>query len=92
MRSTVHDLTLHLKTISLCDLVDAQGGETMQCKTIKPGVECDFWKRQCTYPGGSCYEAVEQCLTGGKKGEACERVGEFGGKKYCLAFAEPKAK
>ena len=64
----------------------------MRCQTVKPGVDCQFWKKMCTYAGGSCYEVVEQCLTGGKKGEACERVGEFGGKKYCLVFAEPEAK
>ena len=64
----------------------------MQCKTVKPGVECDFWSGKCTYPGGSCYECVDQCLSGGKKGEACDRVLDIGGKKYCAVFAEPEAK
>lgn len=64
----------------------------MQCQTIKAGVECKFWNKQCTYPGGGCYEVVEQCLTGGKKGEGCARVIEIQGKKYCNAFAEPEAR
>ncbi|MFA6033306.1 MAG: PxxKW family cysteine-rich protein [Myxococcota bacterium] len=64
----------------------------MKCQTIKPGIECSFWNKQCTYPGGACYECVEQCLSGGKKGEGCERIIEKDGKKYCAVFAEPESR
>jgi hypothetical protein len=58
----------------------------MQCQTIKPGVECLFWKKSgCSYNGGHCHPIVEQC------GE-CQRIMDYDTGKYCISFTEPRLK
>ena len=55
----------------------------MQCKTMKPGMECIFMKKSgCSYNGGQCHPIVEQC-------EGCQRVMELETGKMCLSFTDP---
>jgi len=39
----------------------------------------------CSYNGGSCHEAVEQC-------QGCARIVEYNDELYCSSYMDPAAK
>jgi len=58
----------------------------MICETIRKGSECGFMTAKgCSYNGGRCHEAVEQC-------NGCQRKAQFNAGWYCTAFPEPARK
>ena len=58
----------------------------MQCQTIQPGVECNFWtKNGCTFEGNSCHNVVEAC-------EGCERIVDSEIGPVCSAYPAPEKK
>ena len=58
----------------------------MQCQTVLPGRECNFWaKSGCVYTGSSCKNTVEDC-------EGCERVIEGTIGQVCSICPSPAKK
>ena len=58
----------------------------MQCQTIQPGVECNFWKKSgCTFVGNSCNNVVEAC-------EGCERIVDSSIGPVCTSYPAPEKK
>lgn len=58
----------------------------MQCQTVRPGVECFFWKKSgCSHQGNSCNQIVEQC-------QGCSNIIEFEGEHFCRRYPNPEAK
>lgn len=58
----------------------------MECQTIKPGVECSFWKRgACSFPSGKCNTIDERC-------DGCGHTMESEGGRYCKVYADPTSK
>ncbi len=58
----------------------------MVCSTVKAGTACTFMSAKgCSFNGGSCYPAVEQC-------DGCDRNKEFSSGKYCLSYPDPSQK
>ena len=63
-----------------------KGVKVMECTTIRAGEECGFMKATgCSFNGGSCKEAIEQC-------QGCGRVVEFNGGLYCSTYMNPAIK
>ena len=58
----------------------------MICTTVRKDSECPFMtKAGCSFDGGVCKPAVEQC-------EGCGRTTEFSSEKYCMSVADPSNK
>ncbi|QTA85947.1 PxxKW family cysteine-rich protein [Desulfonema magnum] len=58
----------------------------MVCTTVRKGQECPFMTAKgCSYNGGICHEAVEQC-------NGCNRRIEFSSAWFCSASPEPALK
>ncbi len=58
----------------------------MQCQTIQPGVECNFWtKNGCSFEGNACHNVVEAC-------EGCDRITDSEIGPVCTAYPAPERK
>jgi hypothetical protein len=58
----------------------------MICTTVRKNVECQFMDVDgCSYNGGNCHEAIEQCL-------GCSRRSEYPSGWYCTACPDPSLK
>lgn len=58
----------------------------MQCQTVQPGVECNFWsKNGCTFEGNACHNVVEAC-------EGCERIVDSSIGPVCTNYPAPEKK
>ncbi|MBW6510659.1 MAG: PxxKW family cysteine-rich protein [Desulfuromonadaceae bacterium] len=58
----------------------------MQCQTIQPGNECNFWtKKGCSFEGNACHNVVVAC-------EGCDRIvnSEIG--SVCSSYPAPEKK
>lgn len=58
----------------------------MICTTVRNGVDCVFMKKSgCSYNGGSCRPALEQC-------KGCSRIINFDSKAFCGSVPDPSVK
>ena len=58
----------------------------MECTTVRKGFDCPFMTAKgCSYNGGICHEAVEQC-------NGCNRTFEVSAAWYCAACPDPSIK
>ncbi len=63
----------------------------MLCTMKKIGKECTFAKNEsCELGESGCKEVIDKCLD--LNGATCTHIEEYGGKKYCTAYALPETK
>ena len=67
-------------------MMNVKGVEDMQCQTVRPGVECFFWKKSgCSFPSGQCNTIIDKC-------EGCKHILEFEGSNFCKTYPDPSSK
>lgn len=61
-------------------------GDSMNCQTVKAGMECTFMtKKGCGFIGGICKPIIDKC-------EGCGKIIEYQSAKYCTVYADPFSK
>lgn len=77
---------IELKYKNHQDLHILNKGASMNCQTVKSGMNCTFMtKKGCALPGGICKPIIDQC-------EGCAKTITYESLKYCTVYPNPASK